>query len=64
MTTRPTEDDSTRGLTLRELVLEVRTDLKTQNGRIDRLETKVNRILGGAAVGALLFGALLGRLLA
>ena len=57
------EDENTRGLTLRELVLEIRAEVKSQNGRIERLETKVNRIMGGVSVVGVLAGAALGWLL-
>ena len=54
------EDENTRGLTLRELVLEIRAEVKSQNGRIERLETKVNRIMGGVSVVGVLAGTALG----
>ena len=35
------ESDETRGMSLRELVLEVRKDVKTQNGRINKRPTRM-----------------------
>ena len=57
------EDENTRGLTLRELVLEIRAEVKSQNGRIERLETKVNRIMGGVSVVGVLAGGAVGWIL-
>lgn len=39
MTAREAENDETRGLSLRELVLELRNDVKSLTGRVSSLET-------------------------
>lgn len=50
------ESDETRGMSLRELVLEVRAEVKDQNKRIDKRPTRME-IYGTVGLGAsLIFG--------
>lgn len=50
------ESDETRGLSIRELLLELRQDVKDQNGRISKRPTRTEVLATLGTGGALVFG--------